>query len=41
MYPDWGRTAVRLYLDNDNKPHFEVYNPFGKTLVHELKIPRS
>jgi hypothetical protein len=37
----WGRTAIRLYVDNDNKPHFEVYDALGKAIVYELKIPRS
>jgi hypothetical protein len=37
----WGRTAIRLYVDNDNKPHFEVFDPLGKTIVYELKTPRS
>jgi hypothetical protein len=37
----WGRTAIKLYVDNDNKPHFEVYDPLGKTVTYELKLPRS
>jgi hypothetical protein len=37
----WGRTAIKLYVDNDNKPHFEVYDPLGKTITYELKLPRS
>ena len=37
----WGRNAIRLYVDNDNKPHFEVYDPLGKSIVYELKVPRS
>jgi hypothetical protein len=35
----WGRTAIKLYVDNENKPHFEVYDPLGKSVVYELKIP--
>ncbi len=27
--------------DADNKPHFEVYDAFGKKVVYELQIPRS
>lgn len=37
----WGRNAIRLYVDNDNKPHFEVYDPFGKSIIYQLKIPHS
>ncbi len=35
----WGRTAIKLYVDYDNKPHFEVYDPLGKTVVYEIKLP--
>ncbi len=37
----WGRNAIKLYVDNENKPHFEVYDPLGKTITYELKLPRS
>jgi hypothetical protein len=37
----WGRNAIRLYVDKDNKPHFEVYDPLGKSIVYELKVPGS
>jgi hypothetical protein len=37
----WGRNAIRLYVDKDNKPHFEVYDQLGKSIVYELKVPRS
>ena len=36
----WGRNAIKLYVDNDNKPHFEVYDPLGKSTVYELKMPK-
>jgi hypothetical protein len=36
----WGRTAIKLYVDSDNKPHFEVYDPLGKSITYELKLPR-
>lgn len=29
----WGRNAIRLYVDNDNKPHFEVFDSLGKSVV--------
>ena len=35
----WGRNAIKLYVDSDNKPHFEVFDPLGKAIVYELKIP--
>jgi hypothetical protein len=35
----WGRTVIKLYVDNDNKPHFEVYDPLGKSITYELKLP--
>jgi hypothetical protein len=34
----WGRDAIKLYVDNDNRPHFEVYDELGKKAVYELKI---
>jgi hypothetical protein len=37
----WGRTAIKLYVDNNNKPHFEIYDPLGKSIVYELKVPQS
>ena len=37
----WGRNAIRLYVDNDNKPHFEVYDSLRKSVIYELKIPHS
>jgi len=37
----WGRTTIKLYVDNDNKPHFEVYDPLGKSITYELKLPQS
>ena len=34
----WGRSAIKLYVDNNNRPHFEVYDPLGKSIVYELKL---
>jgi hypothetical protein len=34
-----GQKAIRLYVDADNKPHFEIYDQLGKTTVYELKAP--
>jgi hypothetical protein len=36
----WGRNAIGLYVDKDNKPHFEVYDPLGKSIIYELQVPR-
>jgi len=36
-----GRNAIKLYIDNNNKPHFEIYDPLGKAIVYELKIPQQ
>jgi hypothetical protein len=33
------RNVIKLYVDNDNKPHFEVYDKLGKTVLYELKLP--
>jgi hypothetical protein len=35
----WGRNAIKLYVDNENKPHFEVYDALGKSIIYELKVP--
>jgi hypothetical protein len=37
---DAGRDAIKLYIDCDNKPHFEVYGASGKTKVYELKLSK-
>jgi hypothetical protein len=37
----WGRNAIKLFVDDDNKPHFEIYDPLGKSIVYELKAPHS
>lgn len=37
----WGRNAIKLYVDDNNRPHFEVYDPLGKSILYELKIPQS
>lgn len=29
----WGRDAIKLYVDYENKPHFEVYDQLGKSVV--------
>jgi hypothetical protein len=36
----WGRNTIKLYVDSDNKPHFEAYDPLGKSMVYELKVPK-
>jgi len=34
----WGRDAIKLYVDDNNKPHFEIYDPLGNSMIYELKI---
>ena len=36
----WGRDAIKLYVDYDNKPHLEVYDQLGKSVVYELKLQK-
>lgn len=36
----WGRNAIKLYVDNDNRPHFEVFDPLGKSILYELKLSK-
>jgi hypothetical protein len=36
----WGRDAIKLYVDNNNTPHFEIYDPLGNSVLYELKIPQ-
>jgi len=33
-----GRDAIRLYVDVDNKPHFELLDELGHTRVYEFKL---
>jgi hypothetical protein len=35
----WGRDAIKIYVDKDNKPHFEIYDSLGKSILYEIKIP--
>jgi hypothetical protein len=35
-----GRNAIRLYVDDNNKPHFEVYDLLGKSVTYELNVPQ-
>lgn len=36
----WGRNAIKLYVDDKNQPHFEVYDQLGNTLLYELNLPK-
>ena len=36
----WGRDAIKLYVDVENKPHFEVFDELGNSKVYELKLSR-
>ena len=35
-----GHDAIRLYVDYDNRPHFEVYDRLGRSVMYELKLPK-
>ena len=35
----WGRNAIKIFVDDDNKPHFQVFDPLGKSVIYELNIP--
>jgi hypothetical protein len=35
----WGRNAIKIYVDDDNKPHFQVFDQLGKSLIYEFNIP--
>jgi hypothetical protein len=37
----WGRDAIKIYVDIDNKPHFEIYDSLGKSILYEIKVPES
>lgn len=37
----WGRNAIKLYVDNDNRPHFEVFDSLGKSILYELRLSKS
>lgn len=37
----WGRDAIKLYVDYDNKPHLEIYDSLGKSVVYELKLQKK
>jgi hypothetical protein len=36
----WGRDAMKLYVDYDNKPHLEVYDQLGQSIVYDLTLPK-
>ena len=35
----WGRNSIRLFVDNENKPHLQFYDDVGKAIAYELKVP--
>ena len=37
----WGRDAIKLYVDYDNKPHLDVFDPLGKVKTYELKLEKQ
>ena len=34
----WGREAIRLFVDKDNKPHLQVFDPLGEKIVYEANF---
>lgn len=34
----WGRDAIKLYVDSENKPHFEIFDELGNSKVYELRL---
>lgn len=34
------RNAMRIYVDNDGKPHFEVYDTLGKSLIYDFDFKK-
>jgi hypothetical protein len=36
-----GRNAIKLYVDNDNRPHREVFEFLGNSMPYELKLTKS
>ena len=32
----WGRDAIKLFVDYDNKPHLEIYDQLGKSVIYNL-----
>lgn len=37
----WGKDAIKIFVDKENKPHFEIYDSLGKSIMYEIKIPDS
>ena len=35
----WGRDAIKIYVDDDNKPHIQVLDPLGNSVIYEVNIP--
>jgi len=35
----WGNDAIKIYVDKNLKPHFEIYDSLGKAVVYNIKIP--
>ncbi|MFL6463068.1 MAG: hypothetical protein ACJ73N_01480 [Bryobacteraceae bacterium] len=35
-----GQDAIKLYVDYNNKPHLEVYDSPGKSVVYDWRLPQ-
>ncbi len=36
----WGRDALKLFVDYDNKPHLEVFDSLGDKVIYDLPVTR-
>src|SRR5437773_4007545 len=34
----WGREAIKLFVDKENKPHLQVFDPLGEKIVYEANF---
>lgn len=37
----WGRDAIKIYVDDNNTPPFQVLDKLGKSVIYELKLPNK
>jgi len=41
IYNKYGKQAIRLFVDNDNKPHLEVFDADDKSVVYEWVLRKK
>ena len=37
----YGKNTIKLYVDNQNKPHLEMFDSTGNKLVYELELKKK